>query len=66
MSLGLDTEDADTRTVEMQGHSGLQITKDGIMQLTWADEERGYCMLVEGSQGLGDGLMEFAEQLEIR
>lgn len=63
-ALNTDTQDADFKApLEVQGHTGWLVEKQGCLELTWADEEYGIFVDVFMSNTDRDALMQIAENI---
>lgn len=63
--VGIDTEQADVETVNINGQLTMIIQKDNISQIVWANEILGYQVVVRSEDLPSDTLMKIAEKLSI-
>lgn len=63
--VGIDTEQADVETVNINGQLTMIIQKDNISQIVWANEILGYQVVVRSEDLPSDTLMKIAENLSI-
>lgn len=64
-AVGVDTEQADVETADVNGHFAMIIRKNNISQVVWVNETLGYQVII-GSESLpSDSLMKIAENLSI-
>ena len=64
-AVGVDTEQADVETVNINGQLTMIIQKDNISQIVWANEILGYQVVVRSEDLPSDTLMKIAENLSI-
>ncbi len=65
MKLGVDTEDAEVEYVDIQGEEAIMVSKNGIIQISWASQELNSYISVNGSESMKDDLMEVAQSVKI-
>lgn len=63
--VGIDTEQADVETVNINGHLTMIIQKDHISQVVWANEILGYQVTIVSADLSTDSLLQIAENLSI-
>lgn len=64
-AVGVDTEQADVETADVNGHFAMIIRKNNISQVVWVNEILGYQVVIESERLLSDSLMKIAENLSI-
>ena len=63
--VGVDTEQADVETANVNGYFAMIIQKNNISQVAWANETLGYQVIIESENLPSDSLMKIAENLSI-
>lgn len=63
--VGVDTEQADVKTVNINGQLTIIIQKDNFSQIVWANETLGYQVTIESENLPTDSLLQIAENLSI-
>ena len=63
--LSIDTEDAYVKNINIQGKSAVVSEKDGVIQITWADEAANLFVSVQGNAVSEEDLIKFAENLDL-
>ena len=64
-AVGVDTEQADVETTDVNGHFAMIIRKNKISQVVWVNETLGYQVIVRSEDLPSDSLMKIAENLSI-
>lgn len=65
MKLGVDTEDAEVETVDIQGEEAIVASKDGTIQIAWANQESHTYFIVDGSETMKEDLIKVAQGVKI-
>lgn len=65
MKLGLDTEDAEVETVDLQGEEAIMASKNGIIQIAWADQESHTYFIIDGPEEIKEDLIKIARSIKI-
>lgn len=63
--VGVDTEQADVKTVNINGQLTIIIQKANFSQIVWANEALGYQVTIESENLPTDSLLQIAENLSI-
>lgn len=65
MKLGVDTEDAEVESVDIQGEEAIIASKNGFIQIAWANQE-SYCYFnVNGPETMKEDLIKVAQGVKI-
>jgi hypothetical protein len=63
--LSIDTEDASVKNISLHGTSAMVSEKEGVIQITWANENINTFINVQGISVSGVELIKFAENLNL-
>ena len=63
MTLGIDTENADVSSIDIQGFDALVITKGDAVEITWADESQQTFIVIDGAEEQTEDLIKIAKNL---
>lgn len=63
--LSIDTEDAAVKNIYIQEKSAVVSEKNGVIQITWADEVANLFVSVQGNAVSEEDLIKFAENLNL-
>ena len=61
MKFGVDTEDAEVESVDIQGEEGIMASKNGIIQIAWANQELHSYFNVNGPESMREDLIKVAQ-----
>lgn len=64
-TLGLDTENADVKSISIQGIDALLITEEGMVQVAWADETQQIYIVIDGHEDQTEEIINIAKNLRI-
>ena len=65
MKFGVDTEDAEVESVDIQGEEGIMASKNGIIQIAWANQELHSYFNVNGPESMREDLIKVAQGVKI-
>ena len=65
MKFGVDTEDAEVESVDIQGEEGIMASKNGIIQIAWANQELPSYFNVNGPESMREDLIKVAQGVKI-
>lgn len=65
MGLGMDTEDAEVESVDIQGEEAIVASKDGITQIVWGNQELQYYFVVDGPEAMVEDLIRVSQSIKI-
>lgn len=65
MKFGVDTEDAEVESVDVQGEEGIMASKNGIIQIAWANQELHSYFNVNGPESMKEDLIKVAQGVKI-
>ena len=65
MGLGIDTEDAEVESIDIQGEEALMVSKGGMIQIVWANQELPAFYIIEGPETMKEDLIKVAQSLKI-
>lgn len=63
--LGIDTEHAEIESIEIQGEEALVASKDGFIQIAWANQELQSYFVIDGAETMKDDLIKVAQGVKI-
>lgn len=62
---GVDTEDAEVESVDIQGEEGIMASKNGIIQIAWANQKLHSYFNVNGPESMREDLIKVAQGVKI-
>ena len=65
MKFGVDTEDAEVESVDIQGEEGIMASKNGIIQIAWANQKLHSYFNVNGPESMREDLIKVAQGVKI-
>lgn len=65
MKLGVDTEDAEIESVVIQDKEAIVATKNGFIQISWADQELHSYFSVNGPEAMKEELIRVSQSVKI-
>ena len=63
--LGIDTEHAEIESIEIQGEEALVASKDGFIQIAWANQKLQSYFVIDGAETMKDDLIKVAQGVKI-